>query len=73
MGTGKLAAQVAHASVLGVEKIKTKHPDIFNKWYNEGQAKIVLKVHSLEKLLDIAKKAEYEGIVVALVHDSGLT
>ncbi len=73
MGIGKIASQVAHASIIAVEKTKTRHPNILYRWLNEGQAKIVLKVFSLEELLQIKKKAENQNLVVVIVHDSGLT
>ena len=58
MGTGKTAVQVAHASVLGVEKAKSKHRRWFDAWFEEGQAKIAVKVKSLEELMKVKKHAE---------------
>jgi PTH2 family peptidyl-tRNA hydrolase len=57
MGTGKIAAQVAHAAVMAAERTKERKPDWFHEWFHYGQAKVVVKVQSLE----------------VLVQDSGLT
>lgn len=73
MGTGKLAAQVAHASLLAAEKSKMINSRLYNKWFNEGQAKIVLKVYSLDELLRLKEEAERLDLPTALVKDKGLT
>ena len=43
MGTGKIAAQVAHAAVMGAEKVKTSRREWFKAWFAAGQAKVVVK------------------------------
>lgn len=73
MGVGKLAAQVAHASLLAAEKSREMNKAIFDKWFKEGQAKIVLRVNSLEELLAIKEKAERLALPVEIVQDKGLT
>ncbi len=73
MGVGKLAAQVAHASLSAAEKSKRINRELYNRWIDEGQAKIVLRVYSLDELLSIKKEAEAFDLPVALVHDKGLT
>jgi len=73
MGTGKLAAQVAHAAVMGAEKTKHQHPTWFESWFEGGQAKVVVKVNSFDELIEIRKRAESYGLVVVQVQDSGLT
>ena len=40
MGTGKIAAQVAHAAVMGAEKVKVSRREWFNSWFTAGQAKV---------------------------------
>ncbi|HJU95597.1 MAG TPA: peptidyl-tRNA hydrolase, partial [Nitrososphaera sp.] len=40
MGTGKIAAQVAHAAVMGAEKVKASRREWFNSWFAAGQAKV---------------------------------
>jgi len=73
MGTGKLAAQVAHASILSCEKARNKHIDWFNGWFDFGQPKIILKVNSLKELEDINEKGHFHNLPTAIVRDAGLT
>ncbi|MCS7119144.1 MAG: peptidyl-tRNA hydrolase Pth2 [Archaeoglobaceae archaeon] len=70
LSRGKLAVQVAHASVLGFLKSEKEKREI---WIKEGQKKVVLKVKSLEELFEIKNKAEREKLVTAIVEDAGLT
>jgi PTH2 family peptidyl-tRNA hydrolase len=73
MGTGKLAAQVAHAAVMAVEITKIRNLNWFNSWFKAGQAKVVVKVQTLGELLEIRKHAESLHLTVAVIQDSGLT
>lgn len=73
MGVGKIAAQVAHASLLAAEKSKKMNKELFIEWFNKGQAKIVLKVNTLEELLNIKEKAEELKLPTEIVQDKGLT
>jgi PTH2 family peptidyl-tRNA hydrolase len=73
MGTGKIAAQVAHAAVIGAEKVKTSRREWFKAWFVAGQAKVVLKVKSIEELMEVRKRAEELHLPVVQVQDSGLT
>ena len=73
MTAGKIAAQVAHAAVLGAEKTKRENISWFNSWYRSGQAKVVVKTSSLEELLKIGQLAGSLDLPVVEVHDSGLT
>lgn len=73
MGAGKTAVQVAHAALLGAEKAKSRHRRWFEAWFEEGQAKIAVKVRSLEELMSLKRKAATLGLPVAQVNDSGLT
>ena len=73
MGTGKLAAQVAHAAVMAVEITKMRNVNWFNSWFKAGQAKVVVKVQTLGELLEIRKHAESLRLTVAEIQDSGLT
>ena len=73
MGTGKIAAQVAHAAVMGAEKVKASRIEWFNSWFAAGQAKVVVKVKSIEELMDVRMRAEELNLPVVQVHDSGLT
>ncbi len=73
MGTGKIAAQVAHAAVMAVEKTKVRKPEWFEEWFAMGQAKVVVKVNSFDELVEVRKRAEALHLPVAQVQDSGLT
>ncbi|HDD33876.1 MAG TPA: peptidyl-tRNA hydrolase [Thermofilaceae archaeon] len=73
MGKGKLAAQVAHAAVTAAEIARVRSPQWFEEWMREGQKKIVLKISSLDELLELYNKAERANLPVALVTDRGLT
>ncbi len=58
MGTGKIAAQVAHAAVMSAEKARARKREWFDSWFKGGQAKVVVKVKSIEELMEIRKRAE---------------
>jgi PTH2 family peptidyl-tRNA hydrolase len=73
MGKGKIAVQVAHASLSAFLEAKRRNPELADAWLSEGQRKIVLKVNSLNELLDVVKKAEDEGLPIAIIEDAGLT
>ena len=73
MGTGKTAAQVAHAAVMGAEKTREGRREWFEAWFERGQAKVVVKVKSIEELMEVRKHAEILLLPVVQVQDSGLT
>lgn len=73
MGTGKIAAQVAHAAVMGAEKVKASRRNWFSSWFAGGQAKVVVKVKNIEELMEVRKQAEELFLPVVQVQDSGLT
>jgi len=73
MGTGKIAAQVAHAAVMGAEKVKVSRREWFSSWFAAGQAKVVVKVKSIEELIKVRNLAEDLHLPVVQVQDSGLT
>ncbi len=67
---GKMAAQASHASV---EALLKSHKDDATTWREQGMKKVVLKVNDIKELLDVKRKAEDAGLVVALVTDAGHT
>ena len=73
MGTGKIAAQVAHAAVMGAEKVKTSRREWFKAWFAAGQAKVVVNVKNIEELMAVSNRAEELYLPVVQVQDSGLT
>tara|TARA_B110000014_G_C20093888_1_gene573091 strand:- start:1365 stop:1727 length:363 start_codon:yes stop_codon:yes gene_type:complete len=73
MGKGKIAVQVAHASLSSAEIVKKHNSSLFKRWTLNGQAKVALKIESLEQLLDLQNSAKKKGIFCYLVQDKGLT
>ncbi len=70
MGEGKLAAQVAHASLSAYQDAGRKAR---KKWQGEGQKKVVLRGDSESQLFALADKADKEGIPYAIARDAGHT
>jgi len=70
MGEGKLAAQVAHASLSAVEDAGDR---AVREWQGEGQKKVVLKVTGEDALFELADAARREGLPHAVVRDAGHT
>lgn len=70
MGTGKLAAQVAHGSLSAYEDADAKTR---RAWKGEGQKKVVLKADGESALFELADIAEREGLPHAVIRDAGHT
>ncbi len=70
MGKGKLAAQCCHASLGAYDKADSS---VIRKWKDDGCAKIVLKVSSLEELFVLKEMAKKNNIPNFLVTDAGRT
>jgi PTH2 family peptidyl-tRNA hydrolase len=73
MGTGKLAAQVAHASLMSYFDVEKKDSDVAAEWLREGEKKIVLKVADEKDLEKLFAAFKFKKIPCALVSDAGLT
>lgn len=69
-GKGKLATQVAHASVGSVMRTDRR---IVRKWERSGGKKVVLKVGSLRKLKLLHLKTKRYRLPCFLVRDAGRT
>ena len=67
---GKLAAQVAHASV---EAVHRSSKSIVNAWRAQGMKKVVLKVDGLDEIYRYDQDAKDEGLVTAIITDAGHT
>lgn len=67
---GKMAAQVAHASVETV--LKSDKGDI-QRWRAEGMKKIVLKVQDEKEMLRYNQQAKDAGLVTCVITDAGHT
>jgi PTH2 family peptidyl-tRNA hydrolase len=70
MGEGKLAAQVAHASLQAYE---AGDAGAAREWKGSGQKKVVLQADSEAELFELAERAETKGLPHALVRDAGHT
>ena len=70
MSAGKLAAQVAHASL---DAVFSSDKKIVNEWRNSGAKKVVLKVKDEKELIEFKDRADDEGLVAALITDAGRT
>jgi PTH2 family peptidyl-tRNA hydrolase len=70
MGDGKLAAQVAHASLKAYEKAHTKTQ---REWKDGGQKKVVVKASSESEIHELAEQARREGLPHAIIRDAGHT
>ncbi len=70
MGKGKIASQVAHASLCAYLKSDVK---IREEWLNTGAEKIVVKVTSKGELLEIYEKAKSLNLPCCLIKDSAKT
>ncbi|PSQ37246.1 aminoacyl-tRNA hydrolase [Halobacteriales archaeon QS_9_70_65] len=70
MGRGKLAAQVAHASLQAYESAGSSAR---SEWTSGGQKKVVLKGAGESQLQELADQARREGLPYALVRDAGHT
>ncbi len=70
MGEGKLAAQVAHASLSAYEDADRKTQ---KQWKGEGQKKVVLKANSESELFELADVAERERLPHSVIRDAGHT
>ncbi|MFA9515616.1 peptidyl-tRNA hydrolase Pth2 [Halopenitus sp. H-Gu1] len=70
MGEGKLAAQVAHASLSAYENASRS---VQKRWKGDGQKKVVLKGDSESQLFELADTADREGLPYAIVRDAGHT
>ena len=70
MPRGKLAAQVAHASVAALLEASA---DARRAWLHEGMPKVVLRCESEEELLALEAAAERAGLPNAIIKDAGHT
>ncbi len=70
MEKGKLAVQVAHASLKAALKTEKK---FLNEWIDSGMKKVVLKVDSKKDLVKFKNLAEISGLKAALITDAAKT
>ncbi|WP_115863899.1 peptidyl-tRNA hydrolase Pth2 [Halorussus litoreus] len=70
MGEGKLAAQVAHASLSAYEDAGTRAR---KEWKGGGQKKVVVQAAGEDEIFRLAEKARAEGLPRAVIRDAGHT
>ena len=70
LSPGKLAVQVAHASL---EAYRVSDKKTREAWESSGAKKVVVKVPDLKALLEIQEKAKKLKIPRALIRDAGRT
>ena len=73
MGTGKIAAQASHASLMSYMETEKKHKDVVESWLSEGGTKVVVKVNTIEEFEDMKKKLRAAGLPFKVVKDAGQT
>jgi len=67
---GKLAVQVAHASL---DAASNSDKEKIDEWKSEGAKKVVLKVSDEKELLEYWHHAKREKLKTALIKDAGRT
>jgi peptidyl-tRNA hydrolase len=67
---GKLAAQVAHASVAALLEAPA---EVRRVWIEEGMPKVVLRVESERELIELESAVEDADLPHALIRDAGHT
>ncbi len=72
MEKGKIAAQSSHASVEAMEKARLKEEEWVEKWKEQGQKKIVLKISGKDELVKLFEQMKGE-LPCALIKDAGKT
>lgn len=81
MPKGKIAAQVAHASLnaflhgsqLQTHTLYVDMTDIMTEWLQGAHTKVCLKSDSEEEMRDIYQRAYDDGLPCSLIIDNGLT
>ncbi len=73
LSPGKTAVQVAHAAVMLTLEGRSRKDKVLEKWLDEGQKKVALRVPSLADLETLRKKAASLGLRTVYVEDAGLT
>ena len=71
MTKGKIAAQVAHASLdAALNSINKKS---FKEWRRSGQGKIVLKCPDTEMMIKLYGQAKSRNMITSMITDAGKT
>jgi PTH2 family peptidyl-tRNA hydrolase len=73
MGKGKIAVQVAHASVSAAEEARKRFAEWWEAWLKEGQCKVAVRVDTVDDILQLERKSKELRLPFALISDRGLT
>lgn len=73
MGRGKIAAQVGHAAVMSLERVRVSHPGWASEWLDSGQAKVVVRAGGPKELHGLKMRAIDLGVPWSEVADAGRT
>jgi len=73
MGAGKIASQVAHASLMSFLKVNKTDKEIAKKWLDTGEKKIIVKTTSYDEFNEIKKALSEKRIPFEVIIDKGLT
>jgi PTH2 family peptidyl-tRNA hydrolase len=71
MTKGKIAAQVAHASLTAA--LQSLNKKYFKEWQRNGQSKIVLKCPDTETMIKLHRQAKSRKIITSMITDAGKT
>jgi PTH2 family peptidyl-tRNA hydrolase len=73
MSPGKMAAQVAHASLSAAEVARRNSTVWYNAWKEGGQKKVVVKVADEEEIIRLLEVTKISKLPWYIVNDAGLT
>lgn len=73
MQTGKIAAQVGHATLGGYKAARRKHASNLRAWERQAQPKITLQVPSAAMLQQLERNAKALNLTTFVVRDAGRT
>jgi PTH2 family peptidyl-tRNA hydrolase len=73
MSRGKLAAQVAHASVSSFYRVYRERREWAEEWLRNKQPKIVCRVDSISYIKKLGEDADRLGLPNVVIEDAGLT
>ena len=66
MGTGIKCAQACHASITASNKVRRLNKKLWTDWINSGQKKVVLKAQSIDELMNIYSREEWQNLFMAV-------
>ena len=62
MSVGKMVSQACHASLDASEESKKQNLKLWKRWRIEGAKKVLVKVNSLDELMDLKELATKQGL-----------